>query len=83
MSTWVHQAGNFRLLGKYARDNTPITIVAAKDPSYKVDVISFSLCGDELRANVDEDGNRYGLKRGEMVGIDPEEIGDVIIRQSQ
>lgn len=81
MTAWIHQRGNSALFSKYCNNRTPITIVDAEDPTYRFDCIPISLTGEAYQVIIDEDNNRYGLKRGQWSMGDPEDIGDVIVRE--
>lgn len=81
MTAWVHRPGNFLKLGMLCINHTPITIIDAVDPTYTLDCIPISLCGDEYRIISEEDCPSRGFMRGELLCGDPEDIGDVIVRE--
>ena len=83
MSGWLDMTENSIMFSRFCKDKTPITIIDSDDPDYKLDCIPIWLTGDEYCVIVDEDDNRYGLERGQEVIGDPEDVGDVIIREKQ
>lgn len=86
MERWIERGNR----GEYERyfsglchNETPITIMFADEPDYRLDCIPQWLTREEYCVIVDENDNRHGLKRGQITVGDPEEIGDVIIREKQ
>ena len=83
MSYWLDEPKNSHMFSQLCESRTPITIVFSDDSDYTLDCIPVWLTGDAYCVIVDEDDNRYGLKRGQKTMGDFEDIGDVIIREKQ
>ena len=83
MVHWIDIADHEMQLGKLCLDHTPITLIFEDDPNYQLDCIPVWLTGDAYCVIVDQDDDGYGVKRGERIYGEPEDIGDVIIREKR
>lgn len=82
---WCEVHENMVKLDEYLDNKTPITIIDSEYDDMETDVTIKSMTGDGLWAVLDADypdRGEQGLKKGQTVWIELEEIGGVRVRES-